>query len=108
MTQVIFAGHRSAAVFYGSLRNSWPSRGVRHQQTGCPSSPPVKKEHHSLYVCAIVVVPLLSVTLSRMPLQLYDLPFDMLEMIGEFYDDVEQRDAASTLQAALKRHLVDS
>ena len=39
---------------------------------------------------------------------LYDLPFDMLEMIGEFYDDVEQRDAASTLQAALKRHLVDS
>ena len=41
-----------------------------------------------------------------MPLQLYDLPFDMLEMIGEFYDDQEQRDAASTLQAALKRHVV--
>ena len=30
-------------------------------------------------VCGLVVVPLLSVTLSRMPLQLYDLPFDMLE-----------------------------
>ena len=41
-----------------------------------------------------------------MPLQLYDLPFDMLEMIGEFYDDLAQRDAASTLQAALKRHLL--
>ena len=41
-----------------------------------------------------------------MPLQLYDLPFDMLEMIGEFYDDQEQRDAASTLQTALKRHVV--
>ena len=37
---------------------------------------------------------------------LYDLPFDMLEMIGEFYDDLAPRDAASTLQAALKRHLV--
>ena len=36
--------------------------------------------------------------LSMMPLQLYDLPFDMLEMIGEFYDDLEQREAASTLQ----------
>ena len=57
-------------------------------------------------VCGLVVVPLLSVTLSRMPLQLYDLPFDMLEMIGEFYDDLAQRDAASTLQAALKRHLL--
>ena len=57
-------------------------------------------------VCGLVVVPLLSVTLSRMPLQLYDLPFDLLEMIGEFYDDQEQRDAASTLQASLKRHLL--
>ena len=38
-----------------------------------------------------------------MPLQLYDLPFDMLEMIGEFYDDLAQREAASTLQAALTR-----
>ena len=57
-------------------------------------------------VCGLVVVPLLSVTLSRMPLQLYDLPFDMLETIGEFYDDQEQRDAASTLQAALQRHLL--
>ena len=45
----------------------------------------------------LVVVPLLSVTLSRMPLQLYDLPFDMLEMIGEFYDDLAQREAASAL-----------
>jgi hypothetical protein len=54
-------------------------------------------------VCGLVVVPLLSVTLSRMPLQLYDLPFDMLEMIGEFYDDLAQREAASTLQAAPKR-----
>ena len=42
-------------------------------------------------VRGLVVVPLLSVTLSRMPLQLYDLPFDMLEMIGEFYDDQELR-----------------
>ena len=41
-----------------------------------------------------------------MPLQLDDLPFDMLEMIGKFYDDLAQRDAASTLQAALKRHVV--
>ena len=41
-----------------------------------------------------------------MPLQLYDLPFDMLEMIGKFYDDLAQRDAASTLQATLKRHVV--
>ena len=41
-----------------------------------------------------------------MPLQLYDLPFDMLEMIGEFYDDLAQREAASALQAALKRHLL--
>ena len=57
-------------------------------------------------MCGLVVVPLLSVTLSRMPLQLYDLPFDMLEMIGEFYDDLAQREAASTLQAALKRHLL--
>ena len=32
--------------------------------------------------------------------------FDLLEMIGEFYDDLEQRDAASTLQTALKRHVV--
>ena len=72
----------------------------------CPSSSPVKKEYHPLCVRAIVVVPLLSVTLSRMPLQLYDLPFDMLEMIGEFYDDLAQREAASTLQAALQRHLL--
>ena len=57
-------------------------------------------------MCAIVVVPLLSVTLSRMPLQLYDLPFDMLEMIGKSYDDLAQRDAATTLQATLKRHVV--
>ena len=41
-----------------------------------------------------------------MPKQLYDLPFDMLETIGEFYDDLAQREAASTLQAALKRHLL--
>ena len=57
-------------------------------------------------VRGLVVVPLLSVTLSRMPLQLYDLPFDMLEMIGEFYDDLAQREAASALQAAPKRHLL--
>ena len=44
-------------------------------------------------MCAIVVIPLLSVTLSRMPVELYDLPFDMLEMIGKFYDDLAQRDA---------------
>ena len=37
-----------------------------------------------------------------MPVELYDLPFDMLEMLGEFYDDLAQREAASTLQAALK------
>ena len=41
-----------------------------------------------------------------MPVELYDLPFDMLEMIGEFYDDLAPRDAASALQAALRRHLV--
>ena len=41
-----------------------------------------------------------------MPLQLYDLPFDMLEMIGQSYDDLAQRDAAATLQAALTRHVV--
>ena len=34
---------------------------------------------------------------STMPLQLYDLPFDMLEMIGKSYDDLAQREAASTL-----------
>ena len=69
----------------------------RATPTGCPSSPPVKKEYHPLCVRAIVVVPLLSVTLSRMPLQLYDLPFDMLKMIGKSYDDLAQREAASTL-----------
>ena len=53
-------------------------------------------------MCAIVVVPFI----SRMPLQLYDLPFDMLEMIGQSYDELAQRDAASTLQATLKRHMV--
>ena len=37
-----------------------------------------------------------------MPVELYDLPFDMLEMIGKSYDDLAQRDAASTLQAARK------
>ena len=41
-----------------------------------------------------------------MPVELYDLPFDMLEMIGKSYDDLAQRDAASALQAALRRHLV--
>ena len=41
-----------------------------------------------------------------MPVELYDLPFDMLEMIGKSYDDLAQRDAAATLQAALKRHVV--
>ena len=41
-----------------------------------------------------------------MPLQLYDLPFDMLEMIGQRYDDLAQRDSTATLQAALKRHVV--
>ena len=71
-------------------------------QTDPPSSPPVKKEYHSLRVRALVVVPFLSI----MPLQLYDLPFDMLETIGEFYDDLAQREAASTLQAALQRHLL--
>ena len=49
------------------------------------TSPPVKKRRpFSVCVCAIVVVPFL----SRMPLQLYDLPFDMLEMIGQSYDDL--------------------
>ena len=41
-----------------------------------------------------------------MPLQIYGLPFDMPEMIGQFYDDLAQREAASTLQAALQRHLL--
>jgi hypothetical protein len=52
-----------------------------------------------------VVVPLLSVTLSRMPLQLYDLPFDMLEMIGEFYD-LAQREEGCTRPTVL--NLADS
>ena len=50
-------------------------------------------------VCGLVVVPLLSVTLSRMPKQLYDLPFDMLEMIGEFYDDLAQGNTTSSAGA---------
>ena len=41
-----------------------------------------------------------------MPVELYDLPFDMLEMIGKSYDDLAQRDAAATLQATLKRHAI--
>ena len=41
-----------------------------------------------------------------MPVELYDLPFDMLEMIGKSYDDLAQRDATATLQATLKRHLL--
>ena len=41
-----------------------------------------------------------------MPVELYDLPFDMLEMIGKSYDDLAQRDATATLQATLKRHVV--
>ena len=56
-------------------------------------------------VCGLVVVPLLSVTLSIMPLQLYDLPFDMPEMIGQFYDDLAQREAASTLLAPRRQLL---
>ena len=27
-----------------------------------------------------------------MPVELYDLPFDMLEMIGKFYDDHKERE----------------
>ena len=61
-----------------------------------------KKEDHPLYVCAIVMVPFL----SRMPLQLYDLPSDMIEMIGKSYDEPAQRDATATLQATLNRHLL--
>ena len=41
-----------------------------------------------------------------MPLQLHDLPFALLGMIGELDGDSEQGEAASTLQAALKRHVV--
>ena len=40
-----------------------------------------------------------------MPLQIYGLPFDMPEMIGQFYDDLAQREAASTLRAP-RRHLL--
>ena len=36
---------------------------------------------------------------------LYDLPFDMLEIIGKSYDDLLQREAASTLLAP-RRHLL--
>ena len=39
-------------------------------------------------------------------MQLYDLPFDMLEMIGKSYDELAQRDSTATLQATLKRHVV--
>ena len=60
-------------------------------QTVPPYSPPVKNEYHPPCVCALVVVPFLSI----MPLQLYDLPFDMLEMIGKSYDDLAPRDATA-------------
>ena len=41
-----------------------------------------------------------------MPLQLHDLPFALLGMIGEFDGDSEQGEAASALQTALKRHVI--
>ena len=43
--------------------------------------------------------------LAIMPLQLYDLPFDMLEMIGEFYD-LAQREEGCTRPTVL--NLADS
>ena len=36
---------------------------------------------------------------------LYDLPFDMLEIIGKSYDDLLQREAASTLLAPRRQLL---
>ena len=40
-----------------------------------------------------------------MPLQIYDLPFDMPEMISQFYDGLAQREAASTLLAPRRQLL---
>ena len=53
----------------------------------------------------MVVASLCASVLAIMPLQIYGLPFDMPEMIGQFYDDLAQREAASTLRAP-RRHLL--
>ena len=43
---------------------------------------------------------------SIMTLSLSDLPPEILKIIARYYRQFQRRDAASTLQAALKRHLV--
>ena len=43
---------------------------------------------------------------SIMTLSLSDLPPEILEIIDRYYRHFQRRDAASTLQAALRRHLV--
>ena len=51
--------------------------------------------------CASVATSVLAI----MPLQIYDLPFDMPEMISQFYDGLAQREATSTLLVP-RRHLL--
>ena len=48
-----------------------------------------------------------SLYFQELLLQLHDLPFALLGMIGEFDGDSEQGEAASALQTALKRHVVN-
>ena len=43
---------------------------------------------------------------SIMTLSLNDLPSELLKIIARYYRQFQRRDAATTLQAALKRHLV--
>ena len=47
-----------------------------------------------------------SLYFQELLLQLHDLPFALLGMIGEFDGDSEQGEAASALQTALKRHVI--
>ena len=47
-----------------------------------------------------------SLYFQELLLQLHDLPFALLGMIGEFDGDPEQGEAASALQTALKRHVM--
>ena len=47
-----------------------------------------------------------SLYFQELLLQLHDLPFALLGMIGEFDGDPEQGEAASALQTALKRHVI--
>ena len=53
----------------------------------------------------MVVAFLCASVLAIMPLQIYGLPFDMPEMINQFYDGLAQREATSTLLVP-RRHLL--